>query len=73
MSEDASAPPAYERARAAAATILSHAATPPRIAIVLGTGLGGLAARIANPVELPYARIPHFPGTTVAGHAGTLV
>lgn len=73
MSENTAAPSAYERSREAAEAILRSAASPPRVAIVLGTGLGGLAGRIADGVELPYERIPHFPVTTVAGHAGTLV
>lgn len=64
---------AYERARAAADAILAGGATPPRVATVLGTGLGGLADHITDPVALPYARIPHFPVTTVVGHSGTLV
>jgi len=45
----------------------------PRIAIVLGTGLGGLADRIAAPTSVPFSEIPHFPRSTVVGHAGRLV
>lgn len=45
----------------------------PRVALVLGTGLGGLAERIADATSIPYADIPHFPQSTVAGHAGRLV
>ncbi len=45
----------------------------PRIAIVLGSGLGPLAERLGDAVRIPYADIPGFPGTTVVGHAGELV
>jgi purine-nucleoside phosphorylase len=45
----------------------------PAVAIVLGSGLGGLAARIQNGVRVPYADIPGFPETSVAGHSGELV
>ncbi len=45
----------------------------PRIGIVLGSGLGAVADSVANPVIVPYAEIPHFPGSTVEGHSGRLV
>lgn len=45
----------------------------PEVAIVLGSGLGGLAQRIENPLCIPYSQIPHFPISTVEGHAGQLV
>ncbi|KAL2830628.1 nucleoside phosphorylase domain-containing protein [Aspergillus pseudoustus] len=47
----------------------------PRVAIVCGSGLGGLANTIDSElrVEIDYADIPHFPRLTVAGHAGKLV
>jgi len=45
----------------------------PRIAIVLGSGLGGVADAIAEPIEIPYTEIPHFPISTVEGHAGSLI
>ena len=73
MSDDATTFTAYDRARRAAGAIMDAAPAPPRIAIVLGTGLGGLATHIADPIELPYNQIPHFPATTVAGHSGMLV
>ncbi|HLJ80768.1 MAG TPA: purine-nucleoside phosphorylase [Ktedonobacterales bacterium] len=57
----------------AAEAIRQRHAEAPRVAIVLGTGLGGLADRIASPTIVPYADIPHFPRSTVAGHAGRLV
>jgi purine-nucleoside phosphorylase len=45
----------------------------PRIAIILGTGLGGLADRLADAQIIPYADLPAFPRSTVQGHAGRLV
>ena len=41
--------------------------------LVLGSGLGDLAEEIKNPVIINYKDIPHFPVSTVAGHAGRLV
>jgi len=45
----------------------------PEIAIICGSGLGSLADTITDKVEFPYEEIPHFPVSTVAGHAGKLV
>lgn len=45
----------------------------PQVAIILGTGLGGLAKEIRQAVRIPYTEIPHFPISTVLGHSGELV
>lgn len=45
----------------------------PVIGIVLGSGLGGLAAEIEDSVHIPFAEIPGFPTATVVGHAGRVV
>jgi len=45
----------------------------PRIAVVLGSGLGGFARELAEPAEIPYAAIPNWPCSTAVGHAGVLV
>lgn len=45
----------------------------PRIAIVLGSGLGGLADRLEDADELPYGEIPGWPTPGVSGHAGRLM
>lgn len=45
----------------------------PRVAIVLGSGLGFLADEVREAVRIPYAEIPGFPQPGVAGHAGQLV
>jgi purine-nucleoside phosphorylase len=60
--------------REAAATIGARLGGPaPAVAVVLGSGLGRLAAEVRDAVRIPYGEIPHFPPTTVAGHAGELL
>lgn len=53
--------------------ISSKISVKPTIAIILGSGLGDLADQIQNRVNIPYEEIPHFPVSTVEGHAGQLV
>jgi purine-nucleoside phosphorylase len=68
---------AFQAAERAAAHIRERIslapALQPKIAIVLGTGLGGFADRLTETVAIPYAEIPHFPRPTIEGHAGRLV
>jgi len=45
----------------------------PDAGIILGTGLGGLTAKIRNRIEIDYKDIPYFPVSTVEGHAGKLI
>src|SRR5262245_47593042 len=45
----------------------------PELAIVLGSGLGGLADQIERMATVPFGEIPGFPAATVAGHAGALI
>lgn len=45
----------------------------PEIGLILGSGLGILADEIENPAKIAYENIPHFPVSTVEGHAGCLV
>lgn len=45
----------------------------PDAGIILGTGLGGLTSKIENRIEIDYKDIPHFPVSTVEGHAGKLI
>jgi purine-nucleoside phosphorylase len=45
----------------------------PVVAIVLGSGLGGLAERISDAIRIPFHDIPGFPPATVEGHAGALI
>jgi len=45
----------------------------PDAGIILGTGLGGLTAKMENCIEIDYREIPNFPVPTVEGHAGKLI
>jgi purine-nucleoside phosphorylase len=64
----------HDRAAEAARYINSKSGTlKPRVAVVLGSGLGGVADSISDPVIIPYDEIPHFVRSTVEGHAGCLI
>jgi purine-nucleoside phosphorylase len=63
----------YSRLDEAARAVAARAVARPRIAVVLGSGLGALAEDLAEPVVIPYSEIPHFPGSTAPGHAGKLL
>ena len=73
MNEPDSTSSPFDLARQAAEAIRQRHPEAPHVAIVLGTGLGGLAERIAAPTIVPYGEIPHFPRSTVVGHAGRLI
>jgi purine-nucleoside phosphorylase len=45
----------------------------PEVALVVGSGLGGITQGVAKPIVVPYTDIPHFPKPTVAGHAGQMI
>ena len=45
----------------------------PKIAIILGSGLGVLSEEITEKIVIPYKEIPNFPVSTVSGHAGELI
>ena len=57
----------------AAAYIQSQTKLQPRLALVLGSGLGAFADDLADKATIPYSGIPHFPVSTAEGHAGNLV
>ena len=57
----------------AKAAIRKHWDRPARVGIILGSGLGDLANDIRAEATLPYEQVPHFPRSTVIGHAGRLV
>lgn len=57
----------------AVAAVRSRHARPPAVAVILGTGLGGLGREIAVEAEVPYEAIPGFPRATVESHAGRLL
>lgn len=57
----------------ATAAVLQRWNGVPKVGLILGTGLGGVAEAIREPAEIPYAEIPRFPKSTAPGHAGRLV
>jgi purine-nucleoside phosphorylase len=63
----------YERAEHAARTIRARVKLEPRVAVVLGSGLGGFSDDFEDAVTIPYEDIPGFVISTVQGHAGRLV
>lgn len=63
----------FQRAERAAKLILGKTKLRPRIALVLGSGLGDFADDFTNATKIPYAKIPNFPQSTAIGHAGRLV
>ena len=63
----------YERAEHATRVIRARANVEPRIAIVLGSGLGGFADDFEDAVGIPYEEIPGFVRSTAEGHVGRLV
>lgn len=70
---EAGVPSTAERVAEAAEAVRGQGAVTPRVALILGSGLGDLADEVTDAVSIPYAQIPNFPVSTVAGHAGTLV
>jgi purine-nucleoside phosphorylase len=63
----------FDQIQAAAEVVRGRSALVPEVAIILGTGLGGLAREIAVEAEVPYEAIPGFPLSTVETHAGRLL
>ena len=61
------------RAESAAQFITSQTSLRPKIALVLGSGLGAFADALTDAVRISYAQIPSFPRSTAIGHAGQLV
>lgn len=65
-------PDEFARAEQAAQFILARARLRPKIAVVLGSGLGAFAEDLAEATRIPYQEIPFFPRSTAVGHAGVL-
>jgi purine-nucleoside phosphorylase len=63
----------FDHVDQAAAHVRATVGAVPDIAVVLGSGLGAFADGLAGAVRLPYGGIPHWPASTVIGHAGVLV
>jgi purine-nucleoside phosphorylase len=66
-------PDQFTLADSAAQLVLNRAALRPKIALVLGSGLGSFADSLTDATRIPYAEIPSFPRSTAIGHAGQLV
>ena len=56
-----------------AAAIRDRTRRAPRVALILGSGLSGLADVVASPDIIPFDELPHFPVATVVGHVGRLL
>jgi purine-nucleoside phosphorylase len=63
----------FTRAERAAKFIRSKTKLRPKVAVVLGSGLGAFADGLKDATRIPYERIPGFPRSTAIGHAGNLV
>ena len=57
----------------AAEAIRERISAQPRVGLILGSGLNGLADSVRSPNIIPYGELPHWPVSTVHGHAGQLV
>ena len=64
---------AYDRVLVTVRYILDQTKYRPKIAIICGSGLAGLANLLENPDVIEYADIPHFPTSTVPGHISRLL
>lgn len=62
-----------EKIEASVKAIRETISISPKIAIILGTGLGGLVERIDIKTTISYKDIPHFPISTIEGHEGRLI
>jgi purine-nucleoside phosphorylase len=68
-------PPSDQPARldALEAAVREQSSLVPEVGIVLGSGLGGLADELEDPVAVPFAELPGWPAATAPGHAGRLL
>ncbi len=67
------APDEFTRAEQAAEYVRVRTALRPKVALVLGSGLGSFADEFTDAARIPFADIPYFPRPTAEGHAGNLV
>jgi purine-nucleoside phosphorylase len=63
----------WERVEAAAEVIRRRCGTVPSLAVILGSGLGGVAESFTDAIDVPYSELPNWPMSTVVGHPGRLV
>jgi purine-nucleoside phosphorylase len=61
------------RLEALVEAVQGRSAVQPRVGIVLGSGLGGLAHEVENPVVIPFDQLPGWPAATAPGHEGRLL
>jgi purine-nucleoside phosphorylase len=68
-------PPSEQHARldALAAAVRRRTDLVPELGIVLGSGLGDLAAELSDPVAIPFGDLPGWPAATAPGHVGRLL
>jgi len=66
-------PDEFTRAKQAAEFVLSRTKLRPKVALVLGSGLGAFGDELADATRIPYEQVPFFPRSTAIGHAGVLV
>lgn len=62
-----------QRLAALEAAVRARSDLSPVVGIVLGSGLGGLADELADPVAIPFAELPGWPAATAPGHVGRLL
>jgi purine-nucleoside phosphorylase len=63
----------YDTVKQAADAVQAQVRDVPRIAVVLGSGLGEYANALGDAVSMPYESLPHWPASRVIGHEGRLV
>src|SRR5271168_3431395 len=63
----------FDNSAVAAEFIRSRMPVMPKIAIILGSGLGPFAYHVEHSISIPFTDIPHFPKPSVVGHSGLLV
>lgn len=68
-----SSPFGASAARRAADAVRARLGVQPRVGMILGSGLGGIAQAIERPGVVAYREVPGFPSATVVGHAGELI
>lgn len=62
-----------EQIEESAAAVRQRLRRDPRVGLILGSGLGAVADEVAAEAVIPYRELPHFPPSSVEGHAGRLV
>jgi len=63
----------FDQVMEATAYVQSRSSMKPGVGVILGSGLGDLAAEVQDAAAIPYEEIPHFLRSTVVGHAGRLL